>query len=50
MSKKPSKTVIVRGKRYKYNCNCKVKSLDCITPEMWDASSSIRVTAKKVKK
>ena len=39
---------IIDGKKYKFACNCETKTLDCVTPEMWDAAShSIYYPTKK---
>lgn len=30
---------IINGRKYKFACDCKRKTLDCVTPAMWDAVS-----------
>jgi hypothetical protein len=34
---KKRKFEIINGKKYYFACNCKIKTLDCCTAEMWDA-------------
>ncbi len=38
----------IDGTKFYYKCSCETKCLDCVTPEMWDASARV-IHRKQVK-
>lgn len=45
--RKSEKFVIVEGKKFPYQCKCKLHGIDCVPQEAWDAVSFSLYRKKK---